>query len=151
MFTIPGRSSTSRMEKQKKAPLAKRCLDNCQAEYGDTVCRVGEVLLAFSSGILTVVTFGTGYWLQSRTVSDSGPLYHYGLWQNCSSLKVESCTTIPLNGPSKKCYRVWVFLLACTHTVIESKNRTLCSCSNGHENMCSLFTTFISHMFLQVF
>ena len=88
---------------EKKAPLARRCVDNCQTEYGDTVCRVAEVLLAFSSGILTVVTFGTGYWLQSRTISDDGPHYHSGLWQNCSSVVGGGCKTIPLNGPSKIC------------------------------------------------
>lgn len=80
---------------------AKKCVDNFQAEYADTVCRVGEVLLSFSSGILTVVTFGTGFWLQSRD-EGSSPLYHFGLWQNCSYGVVDGgCKTLPLNGPSE--------------------------------------------------
>jgi hypothetical protein len=81
-----------------------KCVDSFHTEYGDTVCRVGEVLLAFSSGILTVVTFGTGFWLQSKSVSDDDDslLYHFGLWQNCSSKVVEGgCVILPLNGPSK--------------------------------------------------
>lgn len=81
---------------------AVRCVDIYKAEYAENMCRVGEVLLSFSSGILTLVTFGTGFWLQAKkSISgESVPTFHYGLWQNCSiSGGTTSCTTIPLNGP----------------------------------------------------
>lgn len=83
---------------------AKKCVDSFKTEYADTVCRVGEVLLAFFSGILTVVTFGTGFWLESKSVSGKDPTFHFGLWQNCSSVtELGGCTTLPLKGPSEQC------------------------------------------------
>lgn len=90
---------------------AKKCVDSFKTEYADTVCRVGEVLLAFSSGILTVVTFGTGFWLQSKSISGKDHTYHFGLWQNCSDQIVDTdeggCSTLPLKGPSEQ----WGFLM----------------------------------------
>lgn len=85
---------------------ARRCLDTFKSEYADTFCRIGEVLLSFASGILTVVTFGTGFWLQATfqgTSQESPPVnsYHFGLWQNCSALATSDCSTIPLKGPSE--------------------------------------------------
>lgn len=84
---------------------AKKFVNNFKTEYADTVCRVGEVLLAFSNGILTVVTFGTGFWLQSKSVSGKDATYHFGLWQNCSDQIVgaddSGCNTLPLKGPSE--------------------------------------------------
>ena len=81
---------------------ARRCLDKFKLEYADTLCRVGEVLLSFSSGILTVVTFGTAFWLQA-TVNKSDPEmvgYHQGLWQNCTNpIGPNGCETISLNAP----------------------------------------------------
>ena len=81
---------------------ARRCVDTFKTEYSDTVCRIGEVLLSFGSGILTVVTFGTSFWLQATDKKDSTSLFHHGLWQNCSSETGDSvCNTLPLSGDSK--------------------------------------------------
>lgn len=80
---------------------AKRCMESFKEEYSDTVCRVGEVLLSFASGILTVVTFGTSYWLVSST-DEGTSKFHMGLWQNCTSAdSTGSCQTLPLSGSSK--------------------------------------------------
>ena len=81
---------------------AKKCWARFVSEYSDVFCRLGEVLLAFSSGVLTFATFGTAYWIEEE-VSDTstpGARRHSGLWQNCSSLDT-TCHSIPLSGPSK--------------------------------------------------
>ena len=79
---------------------AKRCVENFKSEYADTFCRIGEVLLSFSSGILTVVTFGTSFWL--KTTTEKGNVYHSGLWQNCTvSLSGSNCNTLGLTGPGE--------------------------------------------------
>ena len=88
---------------------AMKCAAYFRSEYADTLCRTGEVLLSFSSGILTVVTFGTAYWLQavSEGVDEKTTVnrYHYGLWQNCtSSLSSTACENLPLTGASKQPY-----------------------------------------------
>ena len=70
----------------------------CRYEYIDSLCRLGEVLLAFASFVFTMVTFGTPFWLaRGSPVDDVEQLhYHMGLWQNCTVL--ESCKALPLTG-----------------------------------------------------
>lgn len=85
---------------------ARRFVDNFKSEYADTLCRVGEVMLSFTSGILTLVTFGTAYWLQvtSNSTNPKDPvvkLFHHGLWQNCTDSATSSCKALPLSGPSE--------------------------------------------------
>ena len=77
----------------------KRCLSVFKSEYADTYCRVGEVLLSFFSGVLTIVTFGTAYWQEARPEEalSSDCRFHSGLWQICNT---ESCNTLP-SGPSQ--------------------------------------------------
>ena len=79
---------------------ARKCWARFVSEYSDALCRIGEVLLAFSSGVLTFATFGTAYWQESAGDDSSNPeaMRHSGLWQNCSKLGA-SCSTIPLTGP----------------------------------------------------
>lgn len=76
----------------------QECWNSCQEEYGDTLCRLGEVLLAFTSGFVTLVNFGTPYWLQKDYDIKQGEAdsFHYGLWQNCT--RSAGCDTIPLNA-----------------------------------------------------
>ena len=85
----------------------RRCLGIFKTEYADTCCRIGEVLLAFSSGLLTVATFGTSFWLEAKDKDNS---YHQGLWQNCSDFSTNGCRTLPLNGPSKLSNQCTVYL-----------------------------------------
>ena len=75
----------------------------CEYEFTDSLCRLGEVLLAFSSGVLTMVTFGTPYWMvrEPQTSNDADEVsYHLGLWQNCTVLDTKVCTGLPLRGDS---------------------------------------------------
>ena len=77
----------------------KRCLSVFKSEYADTCCRVGEVLLSFFSGVLTIVTFGTAFWKEARPDALSSDCrFHSGLWQTCNT---ESCKTLLLSGPSQ--------------------------------------------------
>ena len=87
---------------------ARKCWARFVAEYSDALCRVGEVLLAFSSGVLTFATFGTAYWIEEEVNDDGGAnsLRHSGLWQNCSSLD-NNCHTLSLSGP-RTCGIVWI-------------------------------------------
>ena len=80
---------------------AKRCWETCKSEYVDTFCRLGEVLLAFSNGLLMLVAFGTPFWVEQVFHDDqpSQHTYHSGLWQNCTEL---SCSAIPLSAPSER-------------------------------------------------
>ena len=75
---------------------ARGVLDTCRVEYADTFCRLGEVFLSFSSGILLLVTFGSSYWLSLSL--KGGKDYHSGLWQNCTS-QTGDCSTLPLTAP----------------------------------------------------
>ena len=77
----------------------KEYFKNCGSEYGETFCRLGEVLLAFSSGVLTLVAFGTSHWLEPPAVSVTDAVPHSGLWQTCTD---DVCTTIPLSAPSER-------------------------------------------------
>ena len=85
---------------------AKKCWARFVSEYSDALCRLGEVLLAFASGVLTFVTFGTAYWeLQgygdSKNPQDFTENSHSGLWQRCTVLPNPdtSCKSIGLSGP----------------------------------------------------
>ena len=80
---------------------ARRCTDTFKEEYADNMCRIGEVLLSFTSGILTLVTFGTGFWLQAKKHTGKGFAYHLGLWQNCTVSVTSVCENISLSGPGK--------------------------------------------------
>ena len=81
---------------------AKKCWARFISEYSDALCRLGEVLLAFASGVLTFVTFGTAYWLVEEDEKNNQLRGHSGLWQNCSQTLEEPsiiCQGIPLSGP----------------------------------------------------
>ena len=83
---------------------ARKCWARFVSEYSDALCRLGEVLLAFASGVLTFVTFGTAFW-QVEGKEDNqqtfSPNYHSGLWQNCSDPPNQEfgCHAISLRGP----------------------------------------------------
>lgn len=81
---------------------AKKCWARFVSEYSDALCRLGEVLLAFSSGVLTFATFGTAYWIEEELSDKAAPgaKRHSGLWQNCTTLDT-TCHSMPLSGPSK--------------------------------------------------
>ena len=79
---------------------ARRCAGHFRAEYADTMCRIGEVLLSFSSATLTLITFGTTYWIQAAKKEDE-PLFHGGLWQNCSISDTVDCQRLAISGPGK--------------------------------------------------
>ena len=70
---------------------ARLCADHFREEYADTMCRVGEVLLSFTCGVLTLVTFGTSFWLQAEIQAGEGVGYHFGLWQNCTISATSVC------------------------------------------------------------
>ena len=72
---------------------SKKCVEY---EFTESLCRLGEVLLAFASGVLTMVTFGTPYWMVKvpEAANSDEKIYHLGLWQNCTVL--ESCEILPL-------------------------------------------------------
>jgi hypothetical protein len=84
---------------------AKKCWARFVSEYSDALCRLGEVLLAFASGVLTFVTFGTAYWAVEGVEGDSPQDFterrHCGLWQTCNILPDPDigCNAIPLSGP----------------------------------------------------
>jgi len=86
------------LRNKKTGRMAKRCADSCNYEYTDSLCRLAEVLLAFASGVLTMVTFGTPYWLERGSEVSDTDHYHLGLWQNCTILG--GCTRMPMKGPS---------------------------------------------------
>lgn len=83
----------------------RRCGGTFREEYADNMCRVGEVLLSFTSGILTLVTFGTGFWLLAKRHTVEGVAYHdgyhLGLWQNCTISVTSVCENISLSGPGR--------------------------------------------------
>ena len=81
---------------------ANKCWETCKSEYVDTFCRLGEVLLAFSNGLLMLVAFGTPFWVEQVFHDDqpSQHTYHSGLWQNCTVLL--GCSAIPLSAPSER-------------------------------------------------
>ena len=91
----------------------------CEGELTDSLCRLGEVLLAFSSGVLTMVTFGTPYWLarEPETSNDAEQAaYHLGLWQNCTVVDTKVCIGLPLRGsavPSKPGTVTAAYLTVC--------------------------------------
>ena len=75
---------------------SQQCCQSCQSEYADSCIRLWEVLLAFLSGILTVVTFGTPFWSEQSSVDaehGTKDTYHEGLWQSCHT--PEGCKAIP--------------------------------------------------------
>ena len=85
---------------------AKKCWARFVSEYSDALCRLGEVLLAFASGVLTFVTFGTAYWAMegegdSTSPEDFTEKRHCGLWQTCNVAPDPDigCTSLPLSGP----------------------------------------------------
>ena len=84
---------------------ARKCWARFVSEYSDALCRLGEVLLAFSSGVLTFVTFGTAFWLEESYGDGASATLqrrHSGLWQNCTVKPVteDGCRAISLSGPS---------------------------------------------------
>lgn len=74
---------------------SNRCVEY---EVTDSLCRLGEVLLAFASGVLTMVTFGTPYWMVKDASPSNGveTAYHLGLWQNCTLM--DACRGLPLKA-----------------------------------------------------
>ena len=81
----------------------KRSRSCCEYEFTDSLCRLGEVLLAFSSGVLTMVTFGTPFWMvREPEASNSADVvaYHMGLWQNCTVIDTSVCRGLPLRAAS---------------------------------------------------
>ena len=83
---------------------AKKCWARFVSEYSDALCRLGEVLLAFASGVLTFVTFGTSYWRvegEGDDLQDFTERQHSGLWQICTvpPNPDASCQAIALSGP----------------------------------------------------
>ena len=84
---------------------AKKCWARFVSEYSDTFCRLGEVLLAFASGVLTFVTFGTAYWVvegvDGGNIQDFTEKLHSGLWQICTVAPDPEahCEAAPLSGP----------------------------------------------------
>ena len=82
---------------------AERPKSCCEYEFTDSLCRLGEVLLAFSSGVLTMVTFGTPYWMVREPATSNSPdevSYHLGLWQNCTVVDTSVCSGLPLRAAS---------------------------------------------------
>ncbi len=84
-----------------------KCWLACKQEYAGMFFRLGEVFLAFASGLTMLVTFGTPYWVeQSIPVVGGGVggveqavMYHSGLWQNCTLS--QGCESIGLRAPSE--------------------------------------------------
>ena len=100
---------------------SKRCVEY---EVTDSLCRLGEVLLAFASGVLTMVTFGTPFWMvkEPSTSSLDGTAYHLGLWQNCTVM--DACRGLPLKA---------------AHVPSEYKEIVLV-CRRRHVSLCKIFT-----------
>ncbi len=82
---------------------ATRCARHFRAEYADTMCRIGEVLLSISSATLTLITFGTAYWVEATKENENDLVYHAGLWQNCSISDTVSCKRRPISGQGNVC------------------------------------------------
>ena len=80
--------------------MARRLADS---ETAEACCRLWEVALAFSNGVLTLVAFGTPYWVERLTQSDAGAeerAFHEGLWQKCpSDSSIVDCKVLPLVMP----------------------------------------------------
>lgn len=87
-------------------------------EFTDSLCRLAEVLLAFTNGVLTMLTFGTPYWMvrEPEATDSDQTVYHLGLWQNCTVL--DSCHGLPLKAASvpSECSRRSAY----THSAIVS-------------------------------
>ena len=86
------------------ASSKRRSRSCCEYEFTDSLCRLGEVLLAFSSGVLTMVTFGTPYWMvrepEEGEAAAGETVYHLGLWQNCTVVDTSVCHGLPLSAAS---------------------------------------------------
>ena len=68
---------------------------NWWAEHSQTLCRLGEVFLAFGSGVLTIVSFGSPFWIEGGETFD-----HVGLWQECRSSPEAKCSPLELSDES---------------------------------------------------
>ena len=72
-----------------------RAAKNWWAEHSQTLCRLGEVFLAFGSGVLTIVSFGSPFWIEGGKDFD-----HQGLWQECQSSPEAKCSSLDLSDVS---------------------------------------------------
>ena len=71
---------------------------NWWAEHSQALCRLGEIFLAFSSGVLTVVSFGSPFWIENET----SQIDHEGLWQECRTTPTAHCSSLSPNRLSGK-------------------------------------------------
>lgn len=80
---------------------ARRWVDSCRREHAESCCRLWEVTLAFSNGVLTLVAFGTPYWVEYEAQSQADAqqrTFHEGLWQRCpSDSSAVDCVVLPIN------------------------------------------------------
>lgn len=51
--------------------------------------RIGELILSFAIGTITLISYGTQFWVETAD-------YRHGLWINCSTKPGEPCKTLPL-------------------------------------------------------
>lgn len=89
---------------------------NWWAEHSQALCRLGEVLLAFASGVLTIVSFGSPFWIEN----EQGTLDHEGLWQECQANPAK-CNPLSQDRLSSEISRTTVCYI--TQTLLHT-----CSC-----------------------
>lgn len=65
------------------------CWGTFKREYLAHLLRLGELVLSFAIGTMTLISYGTQFWVETAD-------YHQGLWINCSTKPNVPCETLPL-------------------------------------------------------
>lgn len=65
------------------------CWGTFKREYLAHLLRVGELILSFAIGTITLICYGTQFWVETAD-------YRQGLWIKCSTKPNVPCETLPL-------------------------------------------------------
>lgn len=65
------------------------CWAKFKREQLSHLLRVGELILSFAIGTITLISYGTQFWVETAD-------YRHGLWINCSTKPNVPCVTLPL-------------------------------------------------------
>lgn len=65
------------------------CWGAFKREYLPHLLRLGELVLSFAIGTITLISYGTQFWVETAD-------YHQGLWIKCSTKPNVPCETLPL-------------------------------------------------------
>ena len=63
------------------------CWAKFKREQLGHLLRLGELILSFAIGTITLISYGTQFWVET-------PDYHHGLWINCSAKPEVPCAAL---------------------------------------------------------